>query len=99
MPHIVLTADQARVLEESTLEVELRDERGRLLARIPPPSEAEIIERLKRIQLNRDPNSPRYSSAEVQARLRKLEEISRREELDEAKVRDLLRRLRAGEEV
>jgi len=31
--------------------------------------------------------------------LRRLEEISRREELDEAKVRDLLHRMRAGEEV
>jgi len=98
MPHIVLTADQARVLEESTLEVEVRDEQGCLLARIPPPSEAEIIERIKRLQSNRDPNSPRYSSAEVQSRLRRLEEISRREELDEAKVRDLLHRMRAGEE-
>ncbi len=99
MPHIVLTADQARVLEESTLEVEVHDEQGRLLARIPPPSEAEIIERIKRNQLNCDPNSPRYSSAAVQARLRRLEEISHREDLDEAKVRELLRRMRAGEEV
>ena len=46
MPYIVLTADQARVLEESTLEVEVHDEQGRLLARITPPSEAEIIERI-----------------------------------------------------
>jgi hypothetical protein len=99
MPHIVLTADQARILEVTTLEVEVRDEEGRVLARIPPPSEAEIIERIKRNQLNGDPDSPRYSSAEVQARLHRLEEISREEGLDEAKVRDLLRRMRAGEEV
>jgi hypothetical protein len=99
MPTIVLTAAQARVLDESTLEVEVRDEQGRLLARIPAPSEAEIIERLKRNQFRGDPNRPRYSSAEVQARLRRLEEISRREELDEAKVRELLDRMRAGEEV
>jgi hypothetical protein len=42
---------------------------------------------------------PRYTSAEVQARLQKLNEIAQREELDENRVRELLRRMRAGEVV
>jgi hypothetical protein len=42
---------------------------------------------------------PRYPAAEVEARLRKLNEIAQREELDENRVKDLLRRMRAGEEV
>ena len=96
MPHIVLTEEQARVLRETTLAVELRDEQGRVLARVPPPSEEEIIERVKQ---NREANLPRYSAAEVEARLRRLEEISRERQLDEATVRDLLRRMRAGEQV
>jgi hypothetical protein len=96
MPHIVLTEEQARVIEQTTLPVEVRDQRGRVLVQIPAASEEQIIERIGR---NRDPNAPRYSSAEVLSRLQKLQEISEREELDEAKVKDLLRRMRAGEEV
>jgi hypothetical protein len=96
MPHIVLTEEQARVIERTTLPVEILDHQGRLLGKIPAPTEEQIIDRIGR---NRDPNAPRYSSAEVLSRLQKLQEISEREELDEAKVKDLLRRMRAGEEV
>jgi hypothetical protein len=94
MPHIVLTEEQARVLRQTTLAIELRDEQGRVLARVPPPTEEEIIERIK---WNRDANLPRYSARDVQARLRRLEEISQQEDLDEAGVRELLRRMRAEE--
>src|SRR5690349_4097752 len=93
MPHIVLTAEQARVLEQTTLTVEVRDEQGRVPARIPPPSEEEIIERVKR---NRVLNVPRYPAEEVEARLRRLDEIGKQEDLDEARVMDLLRRMRVG---
>jgi hypothetical protein len=44
-------------------------------------------------------DGPRYPAAEVEARFQKLEEISRREKLSPAQVKDLLRRMRAGEEV
>jgi hypothetical protein len=94
MPHIVLTEEQARVLQQTTLAVELRDDQGRVLARVPPPSEEEIIERVKG---NRDAGLPRYSAQDVHSRLRKLEEISQREPLDEARARELLRRMRAEE--
>ena len=96
MPHITLTDEQARVLRETTLAVELRDGQGRVLARLPPPTEEEIVARIKQ---DREANHPRYPSSEVQARLRRLEEIARERELDEATVRELLRRMRAGEEV
>jgi hypothetical protein len=92
MPHIVLTEEQARVLQQSTLAVELRDEQGRVLARVPPPTEEEIIERIKR---NRNGNLPRYPAREVQSRLRRLEEISQQEELDEGRAKELIRRMRA----
>jgi hypothetical protein len=94
MPHIVLTEEQARVLQQTTLAVEFRDEQGRVLARIPPPTEEEIIERIKR---NRGANLPRSPARDVHAHLQRLEEISRHEPLDEAKVRELIRRMRAEE--
>jgi hypothetical protein len=96
MTQIVLNAEQARALREATGTVEVRDEQGGVLARILSPSEqAIVLEARRRLAAG----GPRYSSAEVQARLQKLEEISKREELDSQKVKDLLRRMRAGEEV
>jgi hypothetical protein len=96
MTYIVLNPEQVRVLEEACEPVEVRDEQGRVLARILSPADAAVVEEAKRRLAT---PGPRYSSAEVQARLRKLEEISQREELDEVKVREYLRRMRAGEEV
>jgi hypothetical protein len=94
-----LTAEQARILQETALELEVRDEAGSVLGRIPAPSETEIIARIKRSREHRDPNAPRSSSQEVLTRLHTLEDIRSREELDEPKVRELLRRMRAGEKV
>lgn len=98
MPHIVLTEEQARILAQAQGPVAVRDPQGRTLASVTPfdPGEVEAIERSKQALAAGGPGIP---SAEVQAHLRKLEEISRREELDEAKVLELLRRMRAGEEV
>jgi hypothetical protein len=45
------------------------------------------------------PKQPTIPSTQVQAHLRKLEEIRQREGMDETKMREILRRLRAGEEV
>jgi hypothetical protein len=94
MPHIVLTEEQAKILQQTTLAVEIRDEQGRVLARIPPPTEEEIIERIKR---NRGADLPRSPGRNIHARLQKLEEMSQHESLDEARVRELLRQMRAEE--
>jgi hypothetical protein len=96
MTYIVLTPEQARVLRGATGLVEVRDERGEVLARVLSPSEAAIVAESKRRLAS---GSPCYPMEEVRARLDKLEEISQREPLDSAKVKDLLRRMRAGEEV
>jgi hypothetical protein len=59
--------------------------------------EREVIERHKRRQgLPKEPGIP---SAVVRAHLLRLEEIRQKEGMDEAKMKDLLRRMRAGEEV
>jgi hypothetical protein len=94
MAHIVLNADQLRIVEQATTPVDLRDETGRVVAKIPAPSEEQIIKRIKR---DRAADLPRYPAEQVEARLRRLDEIRREEGIDEAKLRDLLRRMRAGE--
>lgn len=96
MAHIVLTAEQVRVLEGATTDVEVRDEAGHVVVRIPAPSDEQIIERLKR---DRMCDIPRYPAEQVEGRLRRLEEIRQAEGMDEARMRELLRRMRAGEEV
>jgi hypothetical protein len=96
VPHIVLTAEQAHVLQEASETIELRDERGQVLTRMPPPAEAAVVlEAQRRLAAG----GPRYSAAEVQARFQKLAEVGRRENLDADRVKELIRRIRAGEPV
>jgi hypothetical protein len=98
MPHIVLTEEQARVLADASGPVEVRDAEGRTLACFTPltAEEMEVIARLQKRPRSTERGVP---SAEVQAHLRKLEEIDQREGLDAARAKDLLRRMRAGEAV
>jgi antitoxin (DNA-binding transcriptional repressor) of toxin-antitoxin stability system len=98
MNHIVLTADQARVAREARGPVEVRDEQGRTVAHLTPlqPGDIEAIEQSKRA---RAAGGPRVPSDQVEAHLRRLGEIRQLEDLDEAKMLDLLRRMRAGEQV
>ena len=98
MPQIVLTEEQARLVTEASESVEVRDPRGQLVALLKPldPALAEtILECLRR----RARPGPRIPAEQVEAHLRKLEEIRQREGMDKAKMLDLLRRMRAGEEV
>jgi hypothetical protein len=98
MPHIILTEEQVRVLAESKEHIKVYDRDGRLMCFMDwcgRPLEDAITE-YKRRQASGEPAIP---SAQVQAHLRKLEEIRQREGMDEPKMRDLLRRMRAGEEV
>jgi antitoxin (DNA-binding transcriptional repressor) of toxin-antitoxin stability system len=98
MKHIVLTAEQARVALEAGEPVEVRDQQGRTVAHLTPlhPADVEAIEQSKRA---RGTGGPRVPSDQVQAHLQRLGEIREREGMDEAKMLDLLRRLRAGEQV
>ena len=97
MPHIVLTEEQARVLAEAQGPVEVHDPQGRAVASLQlfDAFDLQAIEHHKRSRgKSREPGIP---SERVQAFLRKLHEIADREGIDEAKVGELLRRLRAGE--
>src|SRR5687768_3513770 len=98
MHHIVLTDEQMQAMSEAGAVVEVRDAQGRTVAHLTPlsPSDIEAIQRWK----NRPPRTePLIPSAQVQAHLRRLEEIRQSEGMDEAKMLDLLRRMRAGEQV
>ncbi len=98
MPHIVLTEDQARVVASATESVEVLDPQGRILNFLTPISRlmAETIRECKRRMASSEPRIP---VEQVRAHLSKLEEIRQREGLDRDKMLELLRRLRAGEEV
>ena len=96
--HITLTPEQARVLQETTQFVEVRDEQGKTVGNLTllTPEDLEAIEHYKQ---TRGSNRPGIPSAQVQAHLRRLEEIRATEGMDRTKMHDLLRRMQAGEEV
>jgi hypothetical protein len=98
MPHIVLNEEQERVVTGSTESVEVHNSKGRVLAFLQPvdPALAEIIMECKR---RLSTGSPGIPAEQVQAHMRKLDEIRQREGMDRDKMFDLLRRMRAGEEV
>lgn len=98
MRHIVLTPEQLQVVLEAEKPIEVRDPQGRTVAHLAPlhPADVEAIERSKQ---SRNSGESLVPSDQVQAHLRRLEEIRRQEGLDETKMLDLLRRLRAGEKV
>ncbi len=78
--------------------VEVRDEQGRTVAHLTPlhPADIEAIEQSKRA---RAAGEPRVPAEQVQAHLRRLGEIRQSEGMDEAKMLNLLQRLRAGEQI
>ena len=98
MSHIVLTPDQARLVCESREPLEVRDEQGRTLASLTPlsPADREAIERSREARAR---GGPRVPSEQVQAHLKRLDEISQTEVIDETKALELLRRMRAGEQI
>jgi hypothetical protein len=98
MPHIVLTEEQARILAEANGAVDVRGPDGQPVASLSlfTPQDIEALERHRR---NRDKREPGIPMTRVFAHLRRLEEIRQAEGMDEAKMKELLRRMRAGEEV
>ena len=88
MPYIVLTPEQELVVHQAAEPIEVRDRDGRVLARIASAADAAVVAEAQRRLAG---PGPRYTSAEVQARLQKLNEIAQHEELDKERVRELLR--------
>ncbi len=92
MPQIVLTDDQARVVTQATEPVELRDVKGRLIACLPLPLEAEIAEIRRRLASNQR----RWPAAKVESLLAELDEIRNREGMDADRLQAMLARFRAS---
>jgi hypothetical protein len=99
MPRIVLTEEQMRILTEAGSPVDVVDSQGRPVAlmRVLTPEEIALVERWKRTRGER--RGPSIPSEQVQALLRKFEEIDQREGMTREKMEDLLRRVRAGEPI
>jgi hypothetical protein len=98
MTQIVLTEEQARIVAGSTESVEVLDPEGCVLALLQP-LDPDLRETIRECRRRHASSAPRIPSEQVRAHLRKLEEIRQREGMDREKMHDLLRRLRAGEEV
>jgi hypothetical protein len=98
MARIILTEEQLRIVREANGPVDVVDAQGQPVAsmRVLDAMELEAIEHYRRRKASgiQEPGIP---GARVQAFLRKLQEIADREGIDEAKVKELLRRERAGE--
>jgi hypothetical protein len=98
VPQIVLTEEQARIVREANSTVEVQDDQGRTVAHLTPLS-AQDIEAIERFKRRGQPREPGIPSQQVQAHFRRLEEIRQAEGMDLAKALELLRRMRAGEQV
>src|SRR5262249_18570161 len=85
--------ERMSVLERVPSAFEIRDDSGRVVAPVPAPTEEQIIERIGR---DRSANVARYPAAQVEKRLRRLEQIRQQQGMDGLTMRDLRRRMRAG---
>lgn len=95
MTQIVLTEEQARIVALALEPIRVCDPKGNILGRIEPEVTAEDLAETKR-RLASD--QPHYTSQQVAAHLRALEEEWRRTGgFDEAHLHQFLKHLRAGE--
>lgn len=98
MTPMILTEEQSRLIAQIAEPIEVRDGQGRFLGVFSPVSPADA-EALAQVRKARAVGGPRIPSAQVQAHLRRLNEIRQTEPLDEARMLELLRRMQAGEDV
>jgi hypothetical protein len=88
MPEIVLTEEQIRLLEGVHAPVDVKDQTGRVVARLDPLPSPEFIAEMKR---RAAAPGPRYSAAQVHARLQALDaERARVGPFDKTYVRTFL---------
>ncbi len=72
-----------------------RDERGTILAHVSVPNQEEIAEARRSLASDQ----PRWPAVRVEELLASLTEIRSQEGIDEAKLRQILTRFRAGDEI
>jgi hypothetical protein len=95
MPELILTAEQTQVVIKSLGPVTVRDANGNVLGHLELPLTPEMIAELKRRAAS---PGPFFTGAQVQARLRALqEEWDRTGGFDEAYLEQFLARLDAAD--
>jgi hypothetical protein len=96
MNHIVLTEEQARAINGTAGEVEVREAGGRVVGflNLLTPLEVEMV--TEALQRRHQPG-PRVPSARVQGMLRRFEELEARGEYSREKMEEIVRRVQAGE--
>jgi hypothetical protein len=95
MPEIILTEEQAKIVAQAIGPVTVRNPNGTVLGSFEPPLTPERIAELKRVA--RSPG-PWYTGAQVQARLRALqEEWDRTGGFDQVYLREFMERLNAAD--
>src|ERR1700677_1035550 len=93
MTEIVLNDEQVKLVEQAKGTLLARDTKGRVVGRIEPELTLEMIAELKR---QAESPGPWYTSEQVQARLRGLqEEWDRTGGFDEHRMKDLLSQMDA----
>jgi uncharacterized protein YmfQ (DUF2313 family) len=95
MPEIILTEEQTKVVNQALGPVTVRDYAGKALGQFQPELPAALLAELKRRAAS---PGPRYTGAQVQARLRALqEEWDRTGGFDEAYLRQFLEKLNSAD--
>ena len=97
MNYITLVSEQSRFLRGASHPGEVRDHQGRAVGNLTllSPEDLADIEQAKRV---RGLSGPCVPSDQVQAHLRRMEEIRNQEGMDGPKMLDLPRRMRVGEQ-
>jgi uncharacterized protein YmfQ (DUF2313 family) len=91
MKEVILSEEQAKIVSEAVGPVTVRDANGNVLGHIDPPLTPQMIAELKRRAKS---PGPRYTGAQVQARLQALqEEWDRTGGFDESYMTNFLQRL------
>jgi uncharacterized protein YmfQ (DUF2313 family) len=95
MAELILTEEQVRILSQAHGSVTVRDGKGVVLGRLEPAYTTEMIAELKRLAAS---PGPWYSGAQIQARLRALqEEWDRTGGFDKAYMMEFLAKLNAAD--
>ena len=91
MKEVILSEEQAKIVSEAFGPVTVRDANGNVLGHIDPPLTPQMIAELKRRAKS---PGPRYTGAQVQARLQALQqEWDRTGGFDESYMTNFLQRL------
>jgi hypothetical protein len=98
MTPMILTEEQERLIAQVAEPVEVHDARGRFRGVFSPVSSADA-DAIAQVQKARAAGGPRIPSSQVQAHLRRLNEIRQTKPMDEARMLELLQRMQAGKEV